>query len=133
MWRAADFNTTGRYVINYSQCPGKYQFITFAESYDLIHWTRPAYVTKKKEDRIRCRHLCIWPILRRSFCLYLAGLVQAVLRPMAHCITVPFWAMHARSVTMPPHRSMHTDERATMIRRYRCRGGVIGLSWFALI
>lgn len=32
----------GRYVINYSRCPGKYQQITFAESYDLIHWTRPA-------------------------------------------------------------------------------------------
>jgi hypothetical protein len=32
----------GRYIINYSRCPGKYQQITFAESYDLIHWARPA-------------------------------------------------------------------------------------------
>ena len=41
VWRASDFNTTGRYLINYSQmntlcgC----QNITFAESYDLIHWS----------------------------------------------------------------------------------------------
>eukprot|EP00041_Stephanoeca_diplocostata_P018011 m.373713 g.373713 ORF g.373713 m.373713 type:complete len:644 (-) comp20889_c0_seq1:95-2026(-) len=42
VWRAADFNQTGRYVINYSECPGGYQNITFAESYDLIHWSRPA-------------------------------------------------------------------------------------------
>jgi hypothetical protein len=48
VWRAADFNKTGRYVINYSQCPSKGavgfggQNITFAESYDLIHWTQTA-------------------------------------------------------------------------------------------
>jgi hypothetical protein len=44
VWRAADFNKTGRYVINYSQCPSKGsvgsggQNITFAESFDLINW-----------------------------------------------------------------------------------------------
>ena len=38
----------GRYVINYSQCPSKGspgaggQNITFAESFDLIHWSQPA-------------------------------------------------------------------------------------------
>ena len=41
VWRAADFNTTGRYLINYSQMNTECncQNITFAESYDLIHWT----------------------------------------------------------------------------------------------
>ena len=41
VWRAADFNKTGRYLINYSQMNTKCgcQNITFAESYDLIHWT----------------------------------------------------------------------------------------------
>ena len=39
---------SGRYVINYSQCPSKDspgaggQNITFAESFDLIHWSQPA-------------------------------------------------------------------------------------------
>ena len=43
VWRAADFNTTGRYLINYSECyPEGNQTITFAESFDLIHWSRPA-------------------------------------------------------------------------------------------
>mmetsp|Transcript_35342 Transcript_35342/g.92425 ORF Transcript_35342/g.92425 Transcript_35342/m.92425 type:complete len:644 (+) Transcript_35342:71-2002(+) len=43
VWRAADFNKTGRYVINYSRHPnGGYQQIMFAESFDLINWTRPA-------------------------------------------------------------------------------------------
>ena len=39
VWRAADFNKTGRYLINYSQMNTecKCQNITFAESYDLIH------------------------------------------------------------------------------------------------
>ena len=41
VWRAADFNKTGRYLINYSvmdtHC--SCQNITFAESYDLIHWS----------------------------------------------------------------------------------------------
>ena len=41
VWRAQDFNKTGRYVINYSQCPSKGgQNITFAESYDLINWSQ---------------------------------------------------------------------------------------------
>jgi len=41
VWRAADFNTTGRYLINYSVMDTicGCQNITFAESYDLIHWT----------------------------------------------------------------------------------------------
>ena len=42
VWRAADFNTTGRYIINYSQFAQSVcncQNITFAESTDLIHWT----------------------------------------------------------------------------------------------
>eukprot|EP00947_MAST-08B_sp_MAST-8B-sp1_P000874 g874.t1 len=41
IWRAADFNETGRYIINYSQMNTDCgcQNITFAESYDLIHWT----------------------------------------------------------------------------------------------
>jgi hypothetical protein len=62
VWRAPDYNTTGRYLINWSQArplliiatcertkqhrsisaaqdPGNYQNITFGESYDLIHWT----------------------------------------------------------------------------------------------
>ena len=36
VWRAADFNTTGRYLINYSvmDTDSKTQNITFAESYD---------------------------------------------------------------------------------------------------
>ena len=57
VWRAADFAKTGRYIVNWSQAPGKdgqpnngsdpwrtagYQNISFAESYDLIHWSRPA-------------------------------------------------------------------------------------------
>ena len=38
---AADYNKTGRYIINYSQMNTECncQNITFAESYDLIHWT----------------------------------------------------------------------------------------------
>ena len=41
VWRAADFNSTGRYLINYSVMDTVCgcQNITFAESYDLIHWT----------------------------------------------------------------------------------------------
>ena len=41
VWRAADFNTTGRYLINYSQMNTECncQNITFAESFDLIHWS----------------------------------------------------------------------------------------------
>ena len=43
VWRAPDFNSTGRYLINYSQDPGGgIQNISFAESYDLIHWTKTA-------------------------------------------------------------------------------------------
>ena len=42
VWRAPDYNKTGRYLINYSEYPnGGNQTITFAESYDLIHWSRP--------------------------------------------------------------------------------------------
>jgi hypothetical protein len=42
VWRAPDYNRTGRYLINYSEYPGGgNQTITFAESYDLIHWSRP--------------------------------------------------------------------------------------------
>ena len=39
VWRAPDYNTTGRYLINWSQDPGHYQNITFGQSFDLIHWT----------------------------------------------------------------------------------------------
>ena len=62
VWRAPDYNTTGRYLINWSQDPGHYQNIPFgqacrraptaalchlpappavllAQSFDLIHWT----------------------------------------------------------------------------------------------
>ena len=41
IWRAADFNRTGRYLINYSQMNTECscQNITFAESYDLVHWS----------------------------------------------------------------------------------------------
>jgi hypothetical protein len=41
VWRAKDFNETGRYLINYSQMNTicNCQNITFAESYDLIHWS----------------------------------------------------------------------------------------------
>ena len=39
VWRAPDYNTTGRYLINWSQDPGRYQNITFGQSFDLIHWT----------------------------------------------------------------------------------------------
>ena len=41
VWRAADWETTGRYLINYSQMNTvcNCQNITFAESYDLIHWS----------------------------------------------------------------------------------------------
>ena len=43
IWRAADFNRTGRYLINYSiMTAAGNQTITFAESFDLIHWTRPS-------------------------------------------------------------------------------------------
>ena len=43
VWRAPDYNKTGRYLINYSEYPkGGKQTITFAESFDLIHWSRPA-------------------------------------------------------------------------------------------
>ena len=42
VWRAPDYNETGRYLINYSEYPnGGNQTITFAESFDLIHWQRP--------------------------------------------------------------------------------------------
>jgi len=41
IWRAADFNKTGKYLINYSQMNTlcNCQNITFAESTDLIHWS----------------------------------------------------------------------------------------------
>ena len=39
VWRAPDYNTTGRYLINWSQDPGRYQNITFGQSFDLINWT----------------------------------------------------------------------------------------------
>jgi hypothetical protein len=41
VWKAKDFNKTGRYLINYSQMNTdcNCQNITFAESYDLINWT----------------------------------------------------------------------------------------------
>ena len=43
IWRAPDYNRTGRYLINYSEYPkGGKQTITFAESFDLIHWSRPS-------------------------------------------------------------------------------------------
>ena len=38
VYRAPDYKQTGRYLINWSQDPGKFQNITFGESYDLIHW-----------------------------------------------------------------------------------------------
>ena len=37
--RAPDYTSTGRYLINWSQDPGRYQNITFGQSFDLIHWT----------------------------------------------------------------------------------------------
>ena len=40
VWRAPDFNATGRYIINYSQYHSGTQNITFAQSFDLIHWER---------------------------------------------------------------------------------------------
>ena len=41
VWRAADFNKTGKYLINYSEMNTECncQNITFAESFDLIHWS----------------------------------------------------------------------------------------------
>ena len=43
IWRAPDFDVTGRYLINYSIFTKQgNQTITFAESFDLIHWSRPA-------------------------------------------------------------------------------------------
>jgi len=39
VWRAPDYATSGRYLINWSQDPGHFQNITFGESFDLIHWT----------------------------------------------------------------------------------------------
>lgn len=39
VWRAPDYDKTGRYLINWSQDPGNYQNITFGQSFDLIHWT----------------------------------------------------------------------------------------------
>eukprot|EP00937_MAST-01D_sp_MAST-1D-sp2_P001659 g1659.t1 len=40
VWRAADYNETGRYLINFSEMnPANYQNITFAESFDLVSWT----------------------------------------------------------------------------------------------
>ncbi|KAL1529474.1 hypothetical protein AB1Y20_000421 [Prymnesium parvum] len=42
VWRAPDYPRTGRYLINYSEYRrGGNQTITFAESFDLIHWRRP--------------------------------------------------------------------------------------------
>ena len=39
VWRAPDYATSGRYLINWSQDPGGYQNLTFGQSFDLIHWT----------------------------------------------------------------------------------------------
>ena len=44
VWKAADYNKTKRFVVNYSQCPNKGkpgaggQNISFATSTDMIHW-----------------------------------------------------------------------------------------------
>lgn len=38
VWRAADFASTGRYVVNWSQNRAGTQNISFATSTDLIHW-----------------------------------------------------------------------------------------------
>ncbi len=32
VWRAPDYKTTGRYLINWSQDPGRYQNITFGQA-----------------------------------------------------------------------------------------------------
>ena len=47
VWRAADFEQTGRYLTNNAEMlPNHSQTLTFAESYDLIHWRRTPELEK---------------------------------------------------------------------------------------
>ena len=67
-WKSPNFKTDGRFFMNFSEWEGPQQTIFFAESTDMVHWTRLPNEYEFKQDtrwyRPRGRWDCIWTIPR---------------------------------------------------------------------
>ncbi|MDQ1328294.1 MAG: hypothetical protein QG641_1579 [Candidatus Poribacteria bacterium] len=73
-WKSPNFETDGKFQINFSEWKGPRQTIFFAESKDLIHWTRLGNEYEFKQDERwyepNGRWDCIWVIPRPEGGLY---------------------------------------------------------------
>lgn len=73
-WKSPNFETDGKFQINFSEWEGPRQTIFFAESTDLIHWTRLSNKYEFKQDtrwyELDGRWDCIYTIPRPGGGLY---------------------------------------------------------------
>jgi len=73
-WKSSNFETDGRFFMNFSEWKGPRQTIFFAESTDLVHWRRLASEYEFKQDtrwyQSDGRWDCIWTISRPEGGLY---------------------------------------------------------------
>ena len=73
-WKSPSFAKDGRFLMNFSEWKGPRQTIFFAESKDLVHWTRLGGEYEFKQDERwyepRGRWDCIWTIARPGGGLY---------------------------------------------------------------
>ncbi len=73
-WKSPNFETDGKFFMNFSEWKDPRQTIFFAESTDLVHWTRLANDYEFKQDIRRYqpdgRWDCIWTIPRPGGGLY---------------------------------------------------------------
>ena len=73
-WKSPDFETDGKFLMNFSEHKGLRQTIFFAESTDLVHWTRLPNQYEFKQDtrwyQPDGRWDCIWRIPRPGAGLY---------------------------------------------------------------
>lgn len=73
-WKSPDFETDGKFLTNFSEHKGPRQTIFFAESTDLVHWTRLPNQYEFKQDtrwyQPDGRWDCIWTIPRPGGGLY---------------------------------------------------------------
>lgn len=73
-WKSPDFETDGKFLMNFSEWKGLRQTIFFAESTDLVHWTRLPNQYEFKQDtrwyQPDGRWDCIWTIPRSGDGLY---------------------------------------------------------------
>ncbi|MCK4601285.1 MAG: hypothetical protein KAU28_02385 [Phycisphaerae bacterium] len=67
-WKSPNFQTDGKFFMNFSEWTGPRQTIFFAESTDLIHWTRLGdeleFVQDERWYTRRGRWDCIWTIAK---------------------------------------------------------------------